>query len=178
MAVSRYEHRHDLVVAEANAIETARQSGRAAGRALGGAKRARGGQYVEVDAARRHRHRRPRLTKLLADGELEDAAGRKSSPRKRPTRRWSSPCPSTSRRWATLADLHSQRVAARFNQIPDSLLVLLLVFAVFVAAEIGVSNGFIGRRTTGFFMAYAILVALLIGVILASRTAPRVASSR
>jgi hypothetical protein len=166
MAQSRYDARRALVVDEANAIGTAYLRAqllpRPEAQEIADALR----RYVDVRLMRlRERVDEPALREAVEESErLHDylwARAVKAAQQ--------DPRPSTNLFIASLnevIDMHTRRLAAFRNHVPESVFLLLYFVAAVAMAVTGYAAGLVDQRNFGPTVATAILVAIVIVVIM------------
>ncbi len=167
MASSRYDTRRAMVVREANAIGTAYlRAGLLAGDAC---TRARGLLRTYVDGrldfvsaeANPERYRKAAVEAERIHAQIWDLAERAGREDPRPV-------------MASLfvqavnevIDVHSLRVHATDDHIPEPVLLMLVIFAIVAAATVGYGAGLGGQRRLLLSVSFCVLVALMLAVVI------------
>jgi hypothetical protein len=168
MALSRFDVRKEMVVREANTIGTAALRASV----LPVPQRAEMAElfrdYIEtrVEVGRNPNLPTPQMKELNDEASrLQDqlwrhaAAAAEADPR-------SVPAGLLLQALNEVIDVKVERDAALANHVPESVLILLITFAVMTGGLLGYGNGLAGARTFGTTAVFAVLIAVVILVII------------
>lgn len=168
MALSRFDARKEMVVREANAIGTAALRARV----LPDPQRSETAKlfrdYIEtrVEVGRNPNLPTPQMQALDDEASrLQDQLWRHATAAAEADPR-SVPAGLFLQAMNEVIDVKGERDNALANHVPESVLMLLMVFAVMTGGLLGYGNGLAGARTFGTTAVFAVLIAVVILVII------------